>query len=181
MSSRDQWLAAGARLLAARGEPGLTTERLVAEVGLTKGSFYHHFGGMPGFRTALLAHVEATETTRYLELADAAPGGPAARLHRLLELICAEGETWALEVALRAWAAADAEAGAAQRRVDQRRRDYLQEVWAGLGHPPETATRLAELTYLLFVGAGHVAPPVSPPHLGELYRLLLELAGVDRP
>ena len=45
-------------VLAQHGVPALRIHRLASRLGLSKGSFYHHFDGIPGYRTALLAHVE---------------------------------------------------------------------------------------------------------------------------
>ncbi|MEV0081899.1 TetR/AcrR family transcriptional regulator [Saccharopolyspora sp. NPDC050642] len=45
MSGKQDWLDAGLEILADQGVPALTIDRLATKLGLTKGSFYHHFGG----------------------------------------------------------------------------------------------------------------------------------------
>ena len=162
MVSKRDWLDAGLVLLAEQGAPSVTIERLTERLGLSKGSFYHHFKGMGGFRAALLEHFEAERTTRFMEQADAAPGD---RLGALLKLVLAPGPGLGLEIAVRAWALQDAEARVVQERVDRTRVAYLTEVSGDAG--------LAQALYLIVVGAGQVVPPLSGRQLGNALELVL--------
>src|SRR3569833_3332924 len=72
MAGKRGWLDAGLVLLAEQGAPSVTIERLSERLGLSKGSFYHHFKGMTGYRTALLEHFETERTIRFVEQAEAA-------------------------------------------------------------------------------------------------------------
>jgi len=157
MASKRDWLDAGLVLLAEQGAPSVTIERLTERLGLSKGSFYHHFKGTSGFRTALLAHFEAERTTRFVEQAD--------RLSALLKLVLAPGPGPELEIAIRAWALQDAEARAVQERVDRTRVTYLTEISGDAG--------LAQALYLIVVGAGQVVPPLSGRQLKSALELVL--------
>ncbi|MBA8924656.1 AcrR family transcriptional regulator [Kutzneria viridogrisea] len=171
MVSRQDWLTAGLEILAAKGAPALTVDRLTARLGLTKGSFYHHFAGMAGYRTALLAHFEAECTTRFIDQVESEPDAPAdRRLRRLGELVLAEHGTPALEIAMRAWALQDAEVRAVQERVDRTRVDYLRGLQRQLGRAPE----IGDLVYLVLVGGSHVVPALEPAQLSHLWDLVLE-------
>ncbi|MFF5205670.1 TetR/AcrR family transcriptional regulator [Streptosporangium sp. NPDC000396] len=182
MASRHDWLEEGFKVLSEEGAPALTVERLCGRLGLTKGSFYHHFKGMAGFKTDLLQHFEEKRTVRYLDAADHTAGPPQARLDHLLELVLAElGDGLGLEVAIRAWAAQDAEVRAAQERVDRLRIDYLSSLWREAGGAEADDTPMARLLYLVLVGAGHVVPPVSVEDLRDIYRLALRLVPGDNP
>jgi AcrR family transcriptional regulator len=64
MTPRRRWLDEGLDLLATSGVNGVTIQALCERLGLSKGSFYHHFKGMAGYRTALLEHFEERETRR---------------------------------------------------------------------------------------------------------------------
>ncbi|MGK3206527.1 TetR/AcrR family transcriptional regulator [Amycolatopsis sp. MEPSY49] len=162
MAGKRDWLDAGLALLAEHGAPSVTIERLTERLGLSKGSFYHHFKGMSGFRTALLGHFEAERTTRFVEQADAAGED---RLGALLKLVLAPGPGPELEIAVRAWALQDAEARAVQERVDRTRVAYLTEV---SGDPD-----LARALYLIVVGAGQVVPPLPGRQLKNALELVL--------
>ncbi|MGW5722765.1 TetR/AcrR family transcriptional regulator [Amycolatopsis sp. NPDC003865] len=162
MVSKRDWLDAGLVQLAEQGAPSVTIERLTERLGLSKGSFYHHFKGISGFRTALLAHFETERTTRFMEQADTAPDD---RLGALLKLVLAPGPGLGLEIAVRAWALQDAEARAVQERVDRTRVAYLTDVSGDAG--------LAQALYLIVVGAGQVVPPLTGRQLENTLELVL--------
>ncbi|MBO2447527.1 TetR/AcrR family transcriptional regulator [Actinomadura barringtoniae] len=182
MASTNDWLDAGLEILATEGAPAITIERLTERLGLTKGSFYHHFKGMGGYKTGLLAHLEEVTTTRYIELTEQDPEAPPmVKLQRLRDLVVGmEREGPDLEVALRAWAQQDAEVRALQERIDARRLDYLRALWTGLTGDPEEADQVAKLLYLVVIGAGHLIPPIPKTELGVLFELTTRLAARDR-
>jgi AcrR family transcriptional regulator len=162
MVSKRDWLDAGLALLAEKGAPAVTIERLTDRLGLSKGSFYHHFKGIGGYRTALLEHFEAERTTRFMDEAERAQGD---RLRTLMKLVLAPGPGPELEIAVRAWALQDAEARAVQERVDRTRADYLTEVCGD--------AELGQALYLVVVGAGQVVPPLSGRQLKNALELVL--------
>jgi AcrR family transcriptional regulator len=177
MATKVDWLNAGLRLLADEGAPAVTIDRLTAKLGLSKGSYYHHFQGVGGFRAALLEHFEALFTTRLIDTVEEDPGATAeVKLVRLMELVLAGPEDAKLEIAVRAWALQDGEARQAQERVDRARTQYLQKLCRGLDSILIAPDRLAELLYLILVGAEQVLPPVPSKELRELYADTLRLA-----
>jgi AcrR family transcriptional regulator len=46
----DDWIQAGYALLAEEGIQALKIDRLCDRLGVTKGSFYWHFDGIPSYR-----------------------------------------------------------------------------------------------------------------------------------
>jgi AcrR family transcriptional regulator len=50
----DDWIQAGFALLAEEGIKALKIDRLCDRLGVTKGSFYWHFDGMPSYRATLI-------------------------------------------------------------------------------------------------------------------------------
>ncbi|MEU7004548.1 TetR/AcrR family transcriptional regulator [Nonomuraea sp. NPDC046570] len=181
MASKRDWLEAGLTVLGEEGAPALTIERLCGALGLTKGSFYHHFKGMTGFKTDLLEHFEAEHTSRYIAGAEVAGDAAQARLHRLMNLVLEdEGGSHDLEIAMRAWASQDAEVHALQQRVDRLRIGYLRSLWRDLGGPEADADPMAHLLYLVLVGAQQVVPPLPEEDLREVYALALRLTPEDR-
>jgi AcrR family transcriptional regulator len=178
VATRTDWLKAGLQLLAEEGAPAVTIERLTDQMGLSKGSYYHHFQGVGGFRTALLEYFEAQFTTRLIDTIEEEPDAdPAVKLNRLLELVLAGPDDAKLEIAVRAWALQDAEARKTQERVDRARTEYLQGLCRGLQSDKLTEpNRLAQLLYLIFVGAEQVLPPLPSSELRDLYALTLRQA-----
>ncbi|WP_328990565.1 TetR/AcrR family transcriptional regulator [Kribbella sp. NBC_01245] len=127
MVAREDWVRVGLGVLAREGAPGVTIERLTGELGVSKGSFYHHFKGAGGFKTALLEYFETQNTRRLMDAVEEDPtAAGVVKLHRLLELILDDSRGYDLEIAIRAWALQDDEVRAAQERVDRTRTDYLE-------------------------------------------------------
>ncbi|MFD9032224.1 TetR/AcrR family transcriptional regulator [Streptomyces sp. NPDC059567] len=180
MASRRDWLQTGLTVLAQDGARALTIERLCAELDLTKGSFYHHFKGIAGFKTDLLAHFEAEHTSQFIAGAESAGAPALSRLRRLLDLVLddkSDGDE--LEIAIRAWALQDGEVRALQERVDRLRTDYLRTLWRELDGPEADTAPMARLLYLILVGAQQVVPPLSAPELRAVYGLAMRLAPHD--
>ena len=59
--SRSAYFDVALELLAEGGHDGLTIAALCARLGVTKGSFYHHFRDLCAFTDALLAYWEAED------------------------------------------------------------------------------------------------------------------------
>ncbi len=175
MAGKNSWLEAGLKILGAAGPTGLTLDKLVAETGLSTGSFYHHFAGMDGYKRALLAHFEEVYTSRYIREVDAADTGVSARerVDLLTELVLADDHTADLELAIRAWALDEPLAAAAKERVDGQRLAFLRSLLAASGRTPRAAADLADLLYLTLLGAGHVLPTVPPERVRELFEAIL--------
>jgi AcrR family transcriptional regulator len=167
-------LDAGLELLATEGAPAITIERLTDQLGVTKGSYYHHFGSAGGFKAALMEYFEGQYTTRLIDTIDAEDAKPRAKLEHLLRLVLADPDSAALEIAVRAWALQDPDVRAAQERVDEARTAYLKELCRGLGADVDP-DRYAQLLYLILIGAEQVLPPVERTDLREIYNLTLRL------
>ncbi len=172
-------------MLAEEGEGGLRIDRLAARLGLTKGSFFHHFGGAAGFRTALLEEHERTALAALTEAVgsraddgtgDGTGAGTDATLAWLTERMTAEpGATrrTRLDLAVRAWAASDPEARETQARLDAAAIDALQAAWRPAVSSDEDARVAALVPYLVALGAAAMVPPVTADELRRVYDLLL--------
>jgi AcrR family transcriptional regulator len=177
MASRRDWLDAGLVILAEQGAPAVTIERLTERLGLSKGSFYHHFKGMPEFKTALLAHFETERTTRFIEEAERAPAGsPGGKLRRLTDLVLTAESGPELEIAVRAWASQDDEVHAVQGRIDRARVEYLRDLCRASGTDPGVGQAL----YLIVIGAGQIVPPISGRELRHAFELVTRTTDLGR-
>ncbi len=102
----ETFFDAAMRLLAGPGLPALRIGRLCREVGVTSGSFYHHFGSWDGFVAALLQHWAAEEVDRPLELVRRAQvDDPVERVTLLKGLALTIPHD--AETAIRRWAGTD--------------------------------------------------------------------------
>jgi AcrR family transcriptional regulator len=179
VASTQDWLDEGLQILAEQGAPAVTIDRLAERMGLTKGSFYHHFQGMSGYKTALLEHFKTHSTMRYIDLVEQDETlGPLAKLDRLGEVVLSDRSGGGLEIAVRAWATQDPEARALQESVDRTRLDYLYSLWLAHSGDPDESVQMARALYLIVIGAAHVMPPLHPDDLRQLYQRMLR---IDEP
>ncbi|SFS13959.1 transcriptional regulator, TetR family [Agrococcus baldri] len=174
MPSRDDWISAGLAALASGGERAVRIDPLATGLGVTKGSFHHHFRGAGDLRLAVL---EAHERAQ-LELVDAVTAGvdgldASAAIARLGALIAQVPED-GLERAVRAWAANDDAASAVQQRVDAARLAMLQALWRRA--VPGAHARTAALVPLLAVIGASASTVATRADLEAVLTMLADLA-----
>lgn len=168
--SGEDWLRVGLEVLVERGPDGLKIDALTAHLGVSKGSFYHHFAGLPEYRSQLLAHLEQ------VGFADVVAGvdddlSAAQQLDRLTDAVSRLDLSG--ERAVRLWAARDAEARALVERLDGRRLAYLTELFAEVLGDRAGGGMFARMGYALFLGAAQMQPPIE----GEEYRQMVGMLG----
>lgn len=156
------WLEAAVAALAEGGIDRVAIEPLARRLGVTKGSFYHHFTSLDALVDALLAHW-AHEGTEQVIAALEAIGDPRERLRRLVHVSWERLDHLRAESALAAAAAAgDARIAPVVARVTARRLAYVQQSYRALGHTPAAARRRAlhalasYLGTITLVGAGAI-------------------------
>jgi AcrR family transcriptional regulator len=176
--TRSDWLQAGLAAVVDDGPNGLRIDRLCRRLGVSKGSFHHHFSGAADFKRSLLAAYEDL-VVRALDQAidQKEPATPQAALAGLTAAITSTPAIYRpeLEVAMRAWAFSDAEVRTVQERVDRQRLKSLYGIWSQILDDPARAHIAALLPYLVAIGASLVQPPTPPDQLQRIYELLLGL------
>ena len=177
--SRDDYLAAGLGLMAEGGVNAVTIAALCERLGVTKGSFYHHFGDVSDFHEALLASWEDS-TSQAIEKARAVADSHK-RLSVLKELgVAAHHEA---ESAIRAWGRSYEPAAAVVRRVDAARETNLVESFKAIGLPPTRARHLARIGLATLIGTQSLERPVDRRRLLAVfdeYQEWLEAASDER-
>lgn len=165
---RDDWLAHGLRILTEHGPNELKVDRLCAHLGVTKGSFYHHFADRQAFVEALLAYWEEQNTDRMIEAAEQAE--PGERSHLLSALVRRADQ--APEVALRAWGRHEAPVARFVESVDRKRIDYLAKLIRAGSKPGTPAKLVAKLLYANLVGLQQLGPLITAREWQQMDDLL---------
>jgi AcrR family transcriptional regulator len=176
--TRSDWLQAGLAAVVDDGPNGLRIDRLCRRLGVSKGSFHHHFAGAGDFKRSLLTAYETLVVEALDQAIDQNAGAtPQATLAGLTAAITSTQSFYRpeLEVAMRAWACSDAEVRAVQERVDRQRLKSLQGIWSRILDDPSEAQTAALLPYLVGIGASLVQPPTPPDQLQRVYELLQRL------
>ena len=175
MSGRNRWLDSGLEALADEGPGGLKIDRLVRRVGLTKGSFFHHFPGAAAYKTALLERLEA-DATAALDEASARPAGHrtaagargADRQDRPVRDPGCGGRSWRSRYG--PGRSPTTEVRQTQARIDRQRLAGLEAIWQRLEPDRQQARIKALLPYLMAVGASMSSVVVDSEELQQIYR-----------
>ncbi len=168
-TQRD-WLEAGMQILVERGAPGLSIDALCNRLGVTKGSFYHHFAGQKDYKDALLAFWQQEDTQGVIAAMDAIQNSPSP-LDRLIQVLAGRpAESAASELAIRAWALQDPSLRDPIRQVDAQRVDLMAGMLADSSHDEARARQLSRMLYAMLVGSYTIIPPIEKDAVLDLYR-----------
>ncbi len=174
---RADWIEAARRALVAGGIASVKVDRLAADLGVTRGSFYWHFADRTELLSALLAHWEATNTAPMEQAVARAGSDGHAKLMALVQLWIDEvAFSPAYDAAVRDWARHDTAAAAAVRRTDDRRIALLTDIFGDLGYEGTDAFVRARVAY--FHQVGYYALAIREPRalrfdlLPHYYRVL---------
>lgn len=129
---RVAWVEQGLRALSAGGPDAVRVEVLAKALGVTKGGFYGYFADRDALLAEMLEVWEREVTTEIIARVEAAGGDARRRLGRLRDIVdSGEGLVTDIttDLAIRDWARRDDAVAARLRRVDNRRMDYLRELY----------------------------------------------------
>lgn len=171
-TSKQDWLEAGLQILATEGAPTLTIERLTAALSLSKGSFYHHFQGLPGYKAALLEFIEQQSIERMRAVTTLAVT-PVAGMAQLF--VSSVTEPPELEVALRAWALQDREVREVQARIDEQRLACARSLCSQLLGDDRRVQLMSRMVQALMIGSTQFQPPLPQPVRHQLFAEFMRL------
>jgi AcrR family transcriptional regulator len=171
---KPQWLRAGLEALRKGGVAAVRVERLAADVGVTKGSFYWHFRDRGALLDALLEFWSREMTDAEFERIHGLRAGLAARLLALAEDVLEKG-MGRYDPAIRAWGRTDRKVAAAVAQVDRRRVRALTGFFEEGGFGAAEARTRARLFYTFLLGEPQVrAPAREPSELERMVKILSE-------
>ena len=136
--SVDDWIQAGYAILAEEGIKALKLDRLCERLGVTKGSFYWHFDGMPRYRAALIAAWGELRDEDRRSFDDMADLDPRERLARMMSALVSPRH-WTLERAMREWARLDESVAASVRASDGRVLQAVRQAFLDYGFDADEA------------------------------------------
>lgn len=166
---KQNWLLAGLDALRKGGVGAVRVERLAADVGVTKGSFYWHFRDRGALLDALLEFWSREMTDAEFERIQTLRAGLAARLLALAEDVLEKG-MGRYDPAIRAWARHERKVAAAVAQVDRRRVRALTGFFEEGGFGAVEARTRARLFYTFLLGEPQVRSPAR--EAGELERMV---------
>ncbi|HET7669272.1 MAG TPA: TetR/AcrR family transcriptional regulator [Burkholderiales bacterium] len=174
---RSQWLTAGLDALRKGGVGAVRVERMADTLGVTKGSFYHHFRDRRALLDALLEYWSREMTDAEFERIAGLRGGLEARLFALAQDVLEKG-LGRYDPPIRAWGGSDRKVAAAVAQVDKRRVRALELLFEEAGFGAAAARTRARLFYTFLLGEPQVRSPrrEGSGEDGELARMVRILA-----
>ncbi|AKU18459.1 TetR/AcrR family transcriptional regulator [Luteipulveratus mongoliensis] len=152
---RHRWIEEGLRALAAGGPDAVRIEPLAQALGVSKGGFYGYFANRNALLEEMLAHWESEITDTLIERIDEGGGDAGDRLRRLYDFVSSsEAPTMGVttDLAIRDWARRDPAVAELLRRVDNRRMDYLRELFGAICGDPDEAEARSRLVFASYIG-----------------------------
>ncbi|TNF82410.1 MAG: TetR/AcrR family transcriptional regulator [Acidobacteria bacterium] len=131
--TREEFLARALEVLSQEGESELRIDRLVAALGVTKGSFYWHFENRADFVRSLARYWERWSTDRAVEELGDLEGEPKRLLLELHELVTRE-DLARYDLVMRSWATHEPEVAHIVESVDRTRLDFVGRLFRRLGY-----------------------------------------------
>jgi AcrR family transcriptional regulator len=166
---RSAFYTAALELLAEHGHGGLTIAALCRELGVTKGSFYHHFRNFSDFVDALLAYWASEHATRLIALSESV-SDPAERFEVLkgIAITLPHGA----EAAIRAWSWSNPSVAAVQREVDGARLSHLARAGEQVGMTGERARLMAKISLSVLIGMQQLERPAQQSAMEEVFSVM---------
>ena len=156
-TSRAAWIEAGLRALAAGGGPdAVRIDALARSLGVTRGGFYGQFKDRGALLEAMLDAWEGSATDEVLEQVERRGGDARTKVRRAGALTFSD-ELLPVDLAIRDWARQDAAVAERLRRVDNRRMEYLRELFGSFCADPDEVEGRAVLAFALAIGYPFIA------------------------
>lgn len=178
--SRHDWIKAGQQMLIKSGIDSVRVETLAQNIGITRGSFYHHFKGRNELLQEILLDWKARATDQVIRRLKNTLYPPKQQLAIIFNLPTRGQSAKSaadFELAIRAWARRDKNARKMMDDVDRFRLNYISELIQSLGYEPKEATQRAFILYSYLVTTSLSDPNDWQPGLfdsdDEVFNLLL--------
>lgn len=142
--ARTDWLTAAIETLGDDGIAAVSIVQLANRLGVTRGSFYHHFTDREDLLRAMLDYWEKRWTVDIREQVGALQL-PAADMLRALVRSIRDNRAAEHDAPFRAWALHDPLARAALQKVDALRLDYIRSLFEAAGFSGIDAENRARL------------------------------------
>lgn len=148
---RRRWIEEGLRALAAGGPDAVRVEALAQVLGVTKGGFYGYFADRNALLGEMLDTWERMSTDDVLERVEGHGGDVRARI-RLAGALTFSSDLLPIDLAIRDWSRRDQAVAERLRRVDNRRMDYLRQLFGALWPDQDEVEARSILAFSLVIG-----------------------------
>ena len=167
---RARWIKEALQALAAGGPGAVRIEPLAKTLGVTRGGFYWHFEDRGALLSETLDTWERVATDGVIERVERRGGDARARLRRAGALTFSD-DLLPVDLAVRAWSRHDPAVAERLRRVDNRRMDYLRQLFGTFCSGEAEIEARSTLAFSLLIGNHFMAAEHGPRSRGEVLEL----------
>ena len=164
--TKQDWLVAGLTQLGSTGSPDLTIDQLTDYLGVTKGSFYHHFKNYQDYVEQMLTFWGEHYTAEVIRFAETT-SAPLSIIDNLIKNLLTR--TSDPEAAIRAWALQDEAVRAHVLEIDQQRSAYLQQLFLAVTADENQARLMTNLLATMLIGCYSILPRLTNEEVEQLY------------
>jgi AcrR family transcriptional regulator len=169
---KKDWIEEGFNALTETGPQALTIDTLCERLGVTKGSFYHHFRNRQDYIQELM-EAWKQETTEAIVNRSRSEPEIAKRTEKLLRLVFdIPGKR---DLAVRALALYEPSARLVQEKIDRSRRAYLEELNRSFFNDADAAGAMALIDYAWYLGIRTMVPPPDEDDMEKMTALYKKL------
>ena len=168
--SKEDWLAEGFKLLFEFAQDKLRIAFLCERLGVTRGSFYHHFESIDNYVEDLMRVWEKQNTLDAIEAAQLGKS-PLESMELLNRKVVQANQK--IEAAIRSWSFYQPVVKKHLDRVDETRLTFLTNIFQQMGMEKVVAQKHAKLDYAVLIGIQQLYPNITPREmegLWEIYR-----------
>ncbi|MGW0903189.1 TetR/AcrR family transcriptional regulator [Streptomyces sp. NPDC002853] len=162
---RDKWIEEGLRALAAGGPEAVRVEVLAQALGVSKGGFYGYFRNRAALLQEMLETWERGVTEDVIQRIEHEGGDARERLGHLFDFVGSGDRPVTdagVELAIRDWARRDEDVARCLRRADNRRMDYLRELYRDFCPDEGDVEARCLITFSLRIGDHLIAADNGP-------------------
>ena len=174
--SIDDWTERALALLMDEGVGAIKINRLCADLGVTKGSFYWHFADLEALMAAITERW-TRETREALSALEELHHLPPLERIRAMAMRLVDQRSYSVERALREWAHTEQRVAAVIREADQFVFELVQAALVELGLSPSGARLRAGLLVYAGIGFAHGQEALPMPTTEDIDELIAFLAG----
>ena len=141
-----KWFEAALKALVEEGVDAVRIERLAPRLGITRGSFYHHYKDHADLLRALLEHYVETNQQRFVKMLPLLQGTPKERLW-VLWSATADQAFRDYDWAVRMWGMRDPQVAAVLEQIDAKRMGVLIGLFMEMGFTEDESWIRSALAY----------------------------------
>jgi AcrR family transcriptional regulator len=171
---RNGWIDEGLRALAAGGPDAVRVEALARTLGVTKGGFYGHFSDRSALLAEMLDSWERMSTREVIERVEREGGDARVKLRKAGALTFSR-TLLPIDLAVRDWARRDPAVAKRLRRVDNRRMEYLRELFGSFCSDEDDIEARSMLAFSLLIGNHFMAADHGTRSRAEVIDLAAKL------